>query len=55
VKVTFEKDRDTKHTTRYKEVVTDETAPVVIGTMYVQKWAAKGAESITVEITLGTE
>ena len=47
----FEKDRDTKHTTRYKECTDDESTPVVIGTLYVQKWFAQGAERIEVSIT----
>ncbi len=53
ITVQFEKDRDTKHTTRYSEVVLDDSKPQVIGTLYVQKWFAGGANNIQVTITKG--
>jgi hypothetical protein len=46
---TFLKERDTKNTTRYAEQVAEDQAPI-IGTIYVQKWVAKGATEITVVI-----
>ena len=35
--LTFRRERETKNTVRYEEVVTD--TPSVVGTLYLQKWA----------------
>jgi hypothetical protein len=35
--LTFRRERETKNTVRYEEVVTD--MPSVVGTLYLQKWA----------------
>ena len=47
--LTFLKEKDTKNTVRYTEVPAKDEAPV-IGTLYVQKFFAKGAEKLTVTI-----
>jgi hypothetical protein len=49
--VTLTKARETKNTVRYEEAETDQ--PLVIGTLYVHKWAVKrfeDPETITVTI-----
>ena len=51
----FEKDRDTKHTTRYQEVTKDDALPQIIGTLYVQKWFAHGTDRIRVTIAREAE
>jgi hypothetical protein len=51
VKATLTKARETKNTVRYEEPETDQ--PLVIGTLYMHKWAAKrleDPETITVTI-----
>lgn len=51
LKITFEKEKETKNTIRFSEKVED--SPPVIGTLYVQKWALKqigNPESIEVTI-----
>ena len=51
LKVTLNRARETKNTVRYEESQTDQ--PLVIGTLYVHKWAAKrleDPETITVTI-----
>lgn len=53
ITVKFDKDRDTKHTTRYSEVIENDSKPQVIGTLYVQKWFAGGADRLEVTITKG--
>ena len=50
--LTFRRERETKNTVRYEEVVTD--MPSVVGTLYLQKWAHHRLgepEVITVSIT----
>ena len=50
-KVTLSLAKETKNTLRYEETETDE--PLVIGTLYIHKWAAKrlgDPEAITVTI-----
>ena len=47
--VTFEYEKETKNSIRYKEVPAEGTAPVV-GTLYVQKWFA--GECKKIEVTL---
>lgn len=46
----FEKEKETKGTIRFKEVP-EAGKPPVIGTLYVQKWAAGNAERIVVTIS----
>ena len=51
LRVTLNRARETKNTVRYEESQTDQ--PLVIGTLYVHKWAAKrleDPETITVTI-----
>ena len=51
LKVALRRARETKNTVRYEEPETDQ--PLVIGTLYVQKWAIKrleDPEAITVTI-----
>lgn len=49
MKVKFKKDRDTKNTVRFDEVI-EPGKPPVIGTLYVQKWFAGDREEIVIEI-----
>lgn len=49
--LTFRRDRETKNTVRYEEVVSD--TPSVVGTLYLQKWAHNRLgepETITVQV-----
>jgi hypothetical protein len=51
LKVTFNRAKETKNTVRYEEPEGSE--PPVIGTLYIQKWAAhrlKDPDTITVTI-----
>jgi hypothetical protein len=51
VKVTLRRAKETKNTVRYEEPESDQ--PMVIGTLYVQKWAIhrlEDPEAITVTI-----
>ncbi|HEY5473651.1 MAG TPA: hypothetical protein VIK32_10720 [Candidatus Limnocylindrales bacterium] len=51
LQVTLRRTKETKNTVRYEEPESDQ--PIVIGTLYVQKWAAKrleDPETITVTI-----
>ena len=47
--VKFEIEKEVKHSVRYKEVVEGGNAPV-IGSIYVQKWFAGDAKTLTVTI-----
>jgi hypothetical protein len=50
--LTFQRERETKNTVRYEEVVSDMLS--VVGTLYLQKWAHHRLgepEVITVSIT----
>jgi hypothetical protein len=47
--VTFEYEKETKNSVRYKEVPDEGTAPIV-GSLYVQKWFA--GNSKTIEVTI---
>jgi hypothetical protein len=52
LKATLNRARETKNTVRYEEPETDQ--PLVVGTLYVHKWAVKrlaAPEVITVTIT----
>jgi len=48
--ITFTRERETKNTVRFTE---DERPgqPPVVGTLYIQKWAANDATNITVRIS----
>jgi len=48
-KRTFIKERETKNTVRFAEEV-PAGKPPIIGTLYLQKWFAGTAESITVTV-----
>ena len=51
VKVSLRRAKETKNTVRYEEPESDQ--PIVIGTLYVQKWAVhrlEDPETITVTI-----
>lgn len=48
-KVTFEFEKQTKNSVRYKEVP-EEGMPPIIGSIYVQKWYAGNTKSIEVTI-----
>jgi len=51
LQVTLRRTKETKNTVRYEEPESDQ--PLVIGTLYVQKWAAhrlEDPETITVTI-----
>lgn len=47
--ITFEYEKETKNSVRYKEVPDEGTAPIV-GSLYVQKWFV--GESKTLEVTI---
>ncbi len=47
--VTFEYEKETKNSIRYREVPEAGTAPIV-GSLYVQKWFAGDSKSIEVTI-----
>ncbi len=49
MKVRFEREKETKHTVRFKELPEPGKAPV-IGTIYFQKWFAEDSKEITVTI-----
>jgi len=56
LKVTLRRAKETKNTVRYEEPESDQ--PLVIGTLYVQRWAAhrlEDPEAITVTIARGQE
>lgn len=48
-KVTFEFEKQTKNSVRYKEVP-EEGMPPIIGSIYVQKWYAGNTKNIEVTI-----
>ena len=45
----FKKEKETKNTVRFQEVP-EEGKPPVIGTLYLQKWFAGEADTITIAI-----
>ena len=52
LKLTLQRAKETKNTVRYEEPESDQ--PLIIGTLYVQKWALKRLgepEMLTVTIT----
>ncbi|MEH6470846.1 MAG: hypothetical protein V7752_06300 [Halopseudomonas sp.] len=50
IKVKFELEKQVKHSVRYKEVVEEGRAPVV-GSLYVQKWYAGDAKTLTLTLS----
>jgi hypothetical protein len=50
--LTFKKEKETKNTIRYQEVVEDGKAAVVT-TMYIQKSATSGTPPETLSVTIG--
>jgi hypothetical protein len=49
--ITFEFEKETKNSVRYKEVPDEGKAPIV-GSLYVQKWFAGDSKSLQVTIEL---
>lgn len=47
--LTFEYEKETKNSVRYKEIPDEGVAPIV-GTLYVQKWFAGDSKSIEITI-----
>ena len=45
----FKKEKETKNTVRFQEVI-EEGKPPIIGTVYLQKWFAGEAETINISI-----
>ncbi len=45
----FKKEKETKNTVRYQEVV-EEGKPPIIGTLYLQKWFAGETETINITV-----
>lgn len=52
MEIVFEKEKETKHTIRFTERA-EEGKPVVVGTLYVQKWFAGSEKELTVKIEKG--
>ena len=53
LELVFEQEKETKNTVRYQEVADDEP---VVGTLYVQKWAAKKLGNTTkIKLTIEAE
>ncbi len=50
ITVKFELEKEVKHSVRFKEVVEEGRAPVV-GSIYVQKWYAGDAKTLTVTLS----
>ena len=51
--VTFEFEKETKNSIRYKEVPAEGKAPIV-GSLYVQKWFAGDSKTLQLTIELNT-
>lgn len=49
VSLTFEYEKETKNSVRYKEVPEEGKAPMV-GTLYVQKWFAGNSKTLAITI-----
>ena len=49
MKVHFEREKETVHTVRFKEIPEEGKAPV-IGTVYIQKWFAGDTEEIFITV-----
>ena len=50
--LTFKKEKETKNTIRYQEVVEDGKSAVIM-TLYVQKSAVDGSQPETLSVTIG--
>ncbi len=50
--IRFKKEKDTKNTVRFMEEPED-GQPLVVGTLYIQKWFVKERDQIEVTIDLG--
>ncbi|MFT5720055.1 MAG: hypothetical protein ACI9W6_000345 [Motiliproteus sp.] len=50
ITVKFELEKEVKHSVRFKEIVEDGRAPV-IGSIYVQKWYAGDAKTLSISIS----
>jgi hypothetical protein len=48
--ITFEFEKETKNSVRYKEVP-DEGQPPIVGSLYVQKWYAGNSKTLEVTLT----
>lgn len=48
--LTFEKERETKNTVKYAEI--QHGGPIVVGTLYVQKWFAGKATRVKLTIAM---
>ena len=51
MKIQFKKEKETKNTVKFEEVP-EKGKPPVIGSLYVQKWAAGDATAIVVTLEL---
>tara|TARA_R110001583_G_scaffold41161_1_gene131017 strand:+ start:5230 stop:5409 length:180 start_codon:yes stop_codon:yes gene_type:complete len=49
IRVKFELEKEVKHSVRFKEIVEEGRAPV-IGSIYVQKWYAGDAKTLSISI-----
>lgn len=49
MKLVFEKEKETKNKIKYQEQDAENRGPI-IGTLYVEKWFAKGRNVITINI-----
>jgi hypothetical protein len=49
MKIRFAREKETKNTVRFQEVE-EKGKPPVVGTLYVQKWAAGDRNELTIEI-----
>ena len=49
--LTFKKEKETKNTFKYMEVEVP-GQPSVIGALYLQRWAANGAETVKITIEI---
>ncbi len=50
IKVKFELEKEVKHSVRFKEVV-EEGRAAVVGSLYVQKWYAGDAKTLTLTLS----
>ena len=51
MKIQFKKEKETKNTVKFEEVP-EKGKPPVIGSLYVQKWAAGDANSVVITLEL---
>lgn len=50
ITITFELEKEVKHSVRFKELVEEGRAPV-IGSIYVQKWYAGDAKRLSITLS----